>query len=342
MSDHKTQEMTHREEEILKSTIEDFISSNIPVGSKFLKKKHNYPFSSATIRSVLSNLEKQGFLTHPHVSSGRIPTETGYRIYVNELMDPAQTLPVAEKSMHKLENLTNNVEDVMEATALMLGKISRLFGIVVINRYEESILSDIELMRLGHDRIMVVLALKSGFVRSIVLNLKVDIKTTTLDLIGQILKDRLVGLSLDEIQTSIDNRLKDTEVSEHEIVQVLMKDKQGYFSVEGNSLVYTSTHDGLLSQPEFHETDSLQKLLPALEESYMAQFFSSNIMINIPQTFIGTELQDDILLDCALVTTPFEGRDVKGRLAILGPTRLPYQEITDLLQSFSMVIPNAC
>lgn len=343
MSDNKSQKITDRERQILKTTIEDFITSNVPVGSKFLKNKHNYPFSPATIRTVMAKLEGRGYLTHPHVSSGRIPTETGYRIYVNELMEqPDMSMDIAQKSMQELETLVNNVEDLMEATALMLAKITQLFGMVIISRYEKSILSNIELVRIGDDRIMVVLALKTGIVRSIVLSLKVAVKTKTLDLIGQILKERLVGLSLDEIQGSITQRLQDTEIFEHEIIQILMMDKQGYFCVGGNSLVYTSSHAGLLRQPEFNEALSLQKILPALDELYLARYFSKDVNTDDSQTLIGTEIEDELLRDCALLTTPFKGKNISGKLAVLGPTRLPYQEITALLKSFSKVIPNAC
>ena len=140
---------------------------------------------------------------------------------------------------NSLSAVADNLEDLLQATALMLGKISHLFGIVVVSHQQRSILTDIELVQMASDRIMVVLALKSGFIRSVVLNLDLAIKDSLLEIINQALKDRLLGLSLDEIQDTILDRMREPDVYDHEIVQVLIQNSGKHFIISGDKLIYT-------------------------------------------------------------------------------------------------------
>ena len=200
--------LTQRKNNILKKTIEDFISFGTPISSQRLHSCYFNQFSTATIRNSLANLEKIGMLKSIHRSSGKVPTDNGYRYYVDTLIaESSKTIQEYDNISQKLSAASNNLEDLLQATAYMLGKISRLFGIVVISKHQKNILNEIELIHLSSDRIMLVLGLNSGFIRSIVLNLKVSIDDSVLKVINQGLKDRLIGLTLDEIQENIKDRL---------------------------------------------------------------------------------------------------------------------------------------
>ena len=165
-------QLNDRENLILKTTIEDFISSGLPISSQKLYKHYFHSISPATIRNTLAGLEKKGLLKHMHTSSGRVPTDSGYRYYVDTLIqDNTSVIDEYDNISNSLSAVADNLEDLLQATALMLGKISHLFGVVMVSHQQRSILTDIELVQMASDRIMVVLALKSGFLRSIVLNL---------------------------------------------------------------------------------------------------------------------------------------------------------------------------
>ncbi len=341
MSSSKQHNLNNREAIILKDTVESFIEYSTPISSGFLKKKCGYSFSPATIRSAFSNLEQKGYLMHPHTSSGRIPTDFGYRYYVDALR-PIEVFSEysPEILQNELLNIASNVDDLLDATANMLSRISHLFGVVMISRYQHSILSDIELVPIHSNRIMLILAMESGFVRSIVLNLDVNVNSRHLELITKILKERLAGCSLEDIQATITERLKDTEIFSHEVVQILVNHSSEHFNIEKDKLIYTSSPNALLRQPEFQDINLFQRLLPALEKAYLTQVFNEKFLGKPSCTLIGDETQDKLLNNCAILTKSFIGDTVRGRLGILGPTRLPYKSIQALLNNFAEIIPS--
>jgi heat-inducible transcriptional repressor len=334
-------QLNDRENLILKTTIEDFISSGLPISSQKLYQYYFHSISPATIRNTLAALEKKGLLKHMHTSSGRLPTDSGYRYYVDTLIqDNTSMIDEYDNVSNSLSAVADNLEDLLQATALMLGKISHLFGVVMVSHQQRSILTDIELVQMASDRIMVVLALKSGFIRSVVLNLDLAIKDSDLEIINQALKDRLLGLSLDEIQDTILDRMRETDVYDHEIVQVLIQNSDKHFVISGDKLIYTSSFSQLLDYPEFHEIDKLQTLMALFNEESLEGYFDKYLIADSENILIGKEMGDSNFTGCSIVTNPFSNENIRGQMAILGPTRLPYEQIKTILTNFTEIIDN--
>ena len=334
-------QLNDRENLILKTTIEDFISSGLPISSQKLYQRYFHSISPATIRNTLAALEKKGLLKHIHTSSGRLPTDSGYRYYVDTLIqDNTSIIDEYDNVSNSLSAVADNLEDLLQATALMLGKISRLFGVVMVSHQQRSILTDIELVQMASDRIMVVLALKSGFIRSVVLNLDLAIKDSVLEIINQALKDRLLGLSLDEIQDTILDRMRETDVYDHEIVQVLIQNSDKHFVISGDKLIYTSSFSQLLDYPEFHEIEKLRTLMALFNEESLEGYFDKYLIADSENILIGKEMGDSNFTDCSIVTNPFGNENIRGQMAILGPTRLPYEQIKTILTNFTEIIGN--
>ena len=333
--------LTQRENNILKKTIEDFISFGAPISSQRLHSCYFNQFSTATIRNSLANLEKIGMLKSIHRSSGKVPTDNGYRYYVDTLIvESSKTIQEYDNIAQKLSAASNNLEDLLQATAYMLGKISRLFGIVVISKHQKNILNEIELIHLSSDRIMLVLGLNSGFIRSIVLNLKVSIDDSVLKVINQGLKDRLTGLTLDEIQESIKERLKESQYFEHEIVQILVQDPIKHFVISGQKLVYTSSFYQLLDYPEFHEINKLKTLMSFFYEKSLEEYLNNYLSDDHNNVIIGREIGDSNFRNCSIVSKPFENNNINGQMLVLGPKRLPYKDIKIILTNFTDIINN--
>jgi len=334
-------QLNDRENLILKTTIEDFISSGVPISSQKLYQRYIHSISPATIRNTLAALEKKGLLKHMHTSSGRLPTDSGYRYYVDTLIqDNTSMIDEYDNVSNRLSAVADNLEDLLQATALMLGKISHFFGVVMVSHQQRSILTDIELVQMASDRIMVVLALKSGFIRSVVLNLDLAIKDSVLEIINQALKDRLLGLSLDEIQDTILDRMRETDVYDHEIVQVLIQNSDKHFVISGDKLIYTSSFSQLLDYPEFHEIEKLQTLMALFNEESLEGYFDRYLIADSENILIGKEMGDSNFTDCSIVTNPFGNENIRGQIAILGPTRLPYEQIKTILTNFTEIIGN--
>ena len=223
----------------------------------------------------------------------------------------------------------------------MLSKISKMFGVVSISGYQSSILTDIELISIHGNRVMLVLAMDTGLVKSIVLNLKINISDHLISKITKVLKESLVGCTLQEIQSTIIGRLSDAEMYDHELVQILVNDRYSYFNIDSNNSIYTSSSNVLLRHPEFQNITLYQKILPALDKTYLSEHFNQNFTNEVDKTLIGSENGDKILYDCSIVTSHFDLGKVKGRIGIIGPKRIPYLYIQNLLNKFTEVINNA-
>ena len=239
-------DLTDREAAILSAVVECYIESGIPVSSGFLTKNCGLNISSATIRNAMSSLEQKGYLNHLHTSGGRIPTDIGYRFYVN-IIPEYQVLDnqITEKIEQELLIISNNVDELLNATAFMLAKVSHMFGVILVFGYQKSMLTDIELVALEGNRVMLVLAMDTGSVESIVLNLNLTIQPKLIQKITRILKERLVGFSLKEIQSTIRSRLNDTEMYSHGLVQILVKNSNEYVHIDNNK---STIPDSLLNE----------------------------------------------------------------------------------------------
>ncbi len=342
MSTIKLPTLNNREATILTAIIEKYIESGIPVSSGYIRKYCGLNLSPATIRAVMAALEQKGLLTHFHTSGGRVPTDVGYRFYVNATHEIIASYdPFSDNIKQELLTIVNNVDELLNATVLMLAKVSRMFGVISVSGYQRSILTDIELVSLEGNRMMLVLALDTGLVKSIVLNLDLDIQPNLVAKITQVLKDRLIGYSLNEIQSTIRVRLNDIEMYSHELVQVLVNDCEKYFDLNKNKSIYTSSYDILLEQPEFQNLTSFQRLLPALDKAYLNQHFQENFNAHSGHTLIGKENEDELLNDCSIITTEFNSDIIKGRIGVLGPKRIPYLTVQSIVEKFAEIIQSA-
>ena len=331
--------LNQREKEILKKTIEDYISFGTPISSQSLHNNYFNQLSAATIRNSLAKLEQTGMLKSIHTSSGKVPTDNGYRYYVDSLIaENNSTIQEYDNIAQKLSDASDNLEDLLQATAYMLGKISRLFSMVIISKQQKNILNEIELLHLSSERIMLVLGLDSGFIRSIVLNLNVTINNSSLKFINEALKDRLLGLSLDEIQSSIKERLKESQYFDHEIVQILVQDPNKHFKISGEKLVYTSPFYQLLDYPEFHEINKLKTLMSYIHDKSMEEYFNKYLLDGGNSIIIGKEIGDSNFNNCSIISEPFENNNINGQMLVLGPKRIPYKNIKRILTNFTDII----
>ena len=335
--------MNERESNILRIVIEEYIANNHPVGSNSIKMKHNILFSTATIRTILAKLESKGFLSHKYTSSGRIPTDLGYRYYVDHVINKDDMETGLFENVHdQLLSVSANVDELMQGTALILAKISGLFGVVIISEVRKSVLTEIELISLATDKLMMVIALKSGLLKSLVINLEISVSPNDITTVNQILRERLIGLSVDEIQESISDMLKNHNAPQHEIIQIIFQHPQLPFQLNRNNQLYTSSYKGLLSYPDFQDYEILQKTISGLNEKHIKQLLSKKNLENNMLTIIGNESENDLLNHCSIIASSFESDSITGKLGIFGPTRIPYKNIIRILKEFVEIMPNVC
>ncbi len=335
--------LSERESNILQIVIEDYIAANQPVASNNIKLKYNIPFSSATIRNIMARLEYLGFLSHAYTSSGRVPTDLGYRYYVDQIINHDEMgIGLFEDVQEQLYNVSANVDELMQGAALILAKVSGLFGVVIISEVRKSILTEIELVSLSSERLMMVIALKSGLLKSLVLNLNISVSPNDITIVNRILRERLIGLSVDEIQASISDLLKNSNIPKHEIIQIIFQHPQLPFQLNRNNRLYMSSYKGLFSYPEFQKYETIQKTISGLDEKNIKHILSSNVLEKNMLTIIGNESENDLLNHCSIIASRFDSDTITGKLGVFGPTRIPYKNIIRILKEFVEIMPNVC
>ena len=204
----ETEELNQREKAILRSIVQQFILTATPVGSRNITKKYDIGFSPATVRNIMSDLEDSGFINHPHTSAGRVPTDKGYRYYVDSLMD-VDKLNSKEKGL--IENSLNvsidETDELVKATSKLLSSITRQIACVTYPNLESGILEKIQIISLALTRILVVISIRSGLVKTITMELDTEMKESQIESVQLLLNEKLSGLSLEEIRSYFQRKI---------------------------------------------------------------------------------------------------------------------------------------
>ncbi|MCJ7507522.1 MAG: heat-inducible transcriptional repressor HrcA [candidate division Zixibacteria bacterium] len=325
--------LTDREKEILQSLIEHYIATAEPVGSRVIANKYKMGLSPATIRNTLQDLEEMGLVNQPHTSAGRVPTDKGYRIYVDSLLEPeGLTLSERERIEKEITLDYAAVEDLLEQTSHILGIVSKQLGVTIAPRFDQGILTRIDLIPVAEKKILVVLAVKSGLVRSILLEADSPLEGSDLEETKRLLNERLCGLSLGTIRESADQRVGDISSGNPKLVKLFLDSKDSIFSSVEFDQVHLGGTTNILSQPEFKNYDKLKPLISLIEEKkLLAQLFATKGIKEGITVTIGKEIERGEMESCSLVTSRYEAGELGGIIGIIGPTRMRYSKLVSLV-----------
>ena len=334
--------LSEREKSILRYIIEDFILTANPVGSRYIAKKTDINLSPATIRNVMSDLEELSFITHSHTSAGRIPTDKGYRYFVNELMD-IEPLRQAEKSKFKkqFEELDLSSDDIFKETSKILGKIAKEICIISEPNLSSGILEKLELVSLSSSKILVVVSITSGLVRTVLFDVDSQISRDKLDKLSRALNEKLSGLTLKEIRTTYMNRISDLKNEQADVINIFVDSIDKIFSDEkqGMSLYIGGTLE-ILSQPEFGNTTNYKNIIEITDDKDIV-FHILNSHSAEPGNMkisIGEENKEEKLKNLSVISTSYSIGDVSGKIAVIGPRRMDYSKMISLLNYTSELI----
>ena len=279
-------DLTEREQAILRFVVERFIETAGPIGSRTVAREHpGIDLSSASVRNTMSDLERRGFLDQPHTSAGRRPTERGYRAFVDELMEQPRLAAAEQQAVRAvLSKRIGDVDDLLRESTRLLGRLTDLLGVVLSPRLSTSVLERLELVPLAGGRLMFVLSVNGGLVKTLVLeaeaeeNLRPDrtggstpgVRRHDLARIVSILNERLGGLTLAEIRRTFEERTGDLagdRSSDPAGVIRLMRDEAALlFSEPAEGRLRHGGTQGLMAQPEFQEVDDLRALIEMVED----------------------------------------------------------------------------
>jgi len=337
--------LTNRERAILRLVVRNFIDTAGPVGSRKLARKSSLGLSPATVRNTLSDLEEQGYLRHPHRSAGRMPTELGYRAFVNELMDtPELSIPERRLLKGRLDRLMGDADTLFRETSRLLGRMSNLLGVVLSPRISTGILERLDVVPLSESNIMIVISVRSRLVKTIIYETNMDIRRGDLDRIVSILNERLAGLRLEEIRQDYAVRTKDLDDDPTGVVQLILNESAVVFGDPSEGRLTHSGTGRLLAQPEFQGMDEMRQLINLIEdEGYIVQLFeqaqeSQLDTNNWVSVGIGSEIQDESANPYSIVTARYTVGESSGTVGLLGPIRMDYGRAISLVETMASLL----
>ncbi len=329
---------TERHKHVLRFIVRSYIDTASPVGSKHLVQKYGMKYSSATVRNDMATLERIGFIKQPHTSAGRIPTDEGYKYYVKSLMKKEKlSVQEKEKIYKRMDQIGGDVNLILEEASKILGQISQELSIVVTPWISWGIFDRLELIKLNETKILVVIHVQNRIVKTVILTVESDLKISELDKVASILNERLNGLTLNEIQQTLRDRVKDIRDSNRLLLQKVIDSASDLFDFSEPFEVYTGGTQHIIFQPEFTDIHMLQSILSLIDNrKNLIRLFHRNATKT--DVRIGQENEDKRLHSFTVITTSYQrGNDV-GTLGIIGPTRMHYNRILPLIETMGAMM----
>ncbi len=342
----RSEPLSSRERRVLEAVIQTYVQTAEPAGSRTVSRRFGLGVSPATIRNTMSDLEEKGFLFHPHTSAGRVPTNKAYRAYVDALLTTAP-LPVSadkDKLTEALAGSDSPIETILRRAAQSLGILTQELGIAMGPRLSMSVLRSLDLVRVSDERLLMVLALEGGAVRTVFVEVAGSIAGTALAEVTKVLNERLSGLTLEDIRQSLGARLRDS-VSVHEareLLNIFVEEAEALFDEQipmGAEHVVLGQPSLLVEQPEFAATDRMRRLIELTERPQMlADALKKRGETSGISITIGSEHEDERLKDFTVVTAEYHAGQLAGVIGVIGPTRMPYQKVISLVNHTSQLL----
>jgi heat-inducible transcriptional repressor len=336
-----TPELSERQLRVLDAVVQSYIETAEPAGSQMIARRFGLGVSPATVRGIMSELEEMGFLFHRHTSSGRIPTDRAYRTYVDRVMHrstPSSREQLALRT--ELQGRASALEEILRRAAQVLGVLTQELGVAVAPMLDSVVLERVELVRVSAERLLLVLNLRSGVVRTIFVRVPGQMAPESVTQMTQVLNERLAGHTLYEIRTTLGERLRDAHApgEGRELLDIFIAESEEIFSLADPSGVMLGSAQMLAEQPEFASNARMRELLELTERrDLLREALQARRGAGLSIT-IGGENDDARFSDLTLVTSSYSKGELRGVIGVIGPTRMPYDKIIGLVEHTSRLV----
>ncbi|MDO5336678.1 MAG: heat-inducible transcriptional repressor HrcA [Eubacteriales bacterium] len=328
--------LDERKKRILKAIIKTYLETGEPVGSRTISKYTDLNVSSATIRNEMSDLTDMGYIIQPHTSAGRIPSDKGYRLYVDELMSEkeAEIQEIKELMIEK----TDKMEKVLKQVVRVLASNTNYATMISVPKYRGSRLKFIQLSRISGLQLVAVVVTDGNVVRNQIINLDEEMDDETILKLNLLLNTNLNGLPIEDINLGMIARLKEQAGIHSKVVATVLDAVAQTIHVEEEDMqIYTSGATNIFKYPELADKSRASELISAFEEkeqlaALIQKSLDSDTGTGI-QVYIGGENSIQTMKDCSVVTATYElGEGMHGTIGIIGPKRMDYENVVDNLK----------
>ncbi|MDD5085769.1 MAG: heat-inducible transcriptional repressor HrcA [Candidatus Omnitrophica bacterium] len=332
------EELTPRKERILSFIISSYVDSALPVGSRTIARRFGLGLSPATIRNEMSDLEEMGFISQPHTSAGRIPSDKGYRYYVNQLASRGSAPTEAIKKIgEEFRDKIRSLDELIERTSRILSSVTSEIGVVFYPHFGDLAFQHVELVSLGAGRLLSIWQTPSGIAENFIVDMGEPLGREDLGRITNFLNKELAGIPFSEMGALLERKRKeasDSLVRFYELALRLVRESverttSERFCFDGSSL--------LLEKPEFRDIEKTRHLFQALDDrkQFASVFRASSGGAGV-RVFIGHETNCGELWDCSLIASRYFLKEVPaGSLGIIGPRRMPYDRLIPIVDCVS-------
>lgn len=334
--------MDKRAQILLKTLVEHYISDGQPIGSRTLLQQSGLEVSPATIRNVMSDLERLGFIASPHTSAGRIPTQKGYRFFVDSLLT-IKPLQTSEIQLIKHELSSPDPQELISSAADMLSQLSQFAGVVMIPKRKTIIFKHLEFLPLTEKRILVIIVTSDGNVQNRIIMADKPYKTSDLTQATNYFNHHFTGHTFDEVHQKLHAELQQMQSDINRLMAAALEvsDRAGQASKE--NVVIAGERNLLQADDLSSNVASLRKLFELFERrTQLMQLLDSSQQADGIQIFIGGESQYLPLDECSMVTSPYEADgQIVGTLGVIGPTRMAYERVIPIVDVTAKLLSNA-
>lgn len=331
-------ELDDRKVTILKAIIRTYLETGEPVGSRTISKYSDLNLSSATIRNEMSDLEEMGYIVQPHTSAGRIPSDKGYRLYVDRIL---------EEKNHEVQELkdlmierTDKMEQVLKQVVKVLAANTNYATMVSAPTYHRNKLKFIQLSKVNATQILTVIMIEGNVVRNKVIDVTEELDQETVLKLNILLNSVLNGLSIEEINLAMIQNLKEQAGIHSELVGSVIDAVAEVIHSEDEVEIYTSGATNIFRYPELSDNGKASELISTFEEKQQLSDLVNQTLENSDskgiQVYIGQETPIQSMKDCSVVTATYElGEGLQGTIGIIGPKRMDYENVLKTLKTLT-------
>ena len=330
-------ELTERKKKVLRSIVDLYIRTAEPVGSKAIAELPDMKYSSATIRNEMSDLTAMGYLEQPHTSAGRVPSASGYRLYVDELMaDYRLSLDETKSINTAIEEKMQRVDKLVEKVAKLVSQATDLPAISMAARNAGTTAKRFDLISTGPSSVILVVMLSTEEVVNKLIRLPVNTTEEELKILSAVLNATMTGIAAQDMTPELLERVMSSAGNAASLVPVIVEFTAETLNRQANTNMAVAGHMRLLGQPEYKDVDKAQRVMSSLDEEALSNLPMVMQNANGTQVLVGPENVARELKDTSVVMTKFDiGDGMQGMIGVVGPTRMDYAKVTARLSYFA-------
>jgi len=326
-------ELDERNKRVLQAVIDSYIATGTPIGSNVLCKRYDFGLSSATLRNIMAELEEMGFLSHPHTSAGRIPTDQGYRYYTDGLISIGGDADELDDQIQQAAvPHSGGVQELMSEVSQFLATLSRCAGVVVAPGDPDGKYKHIEFVRLRGNEVLIIFVTSAGAVQNKLIELDEGITQHELNYFSAYLDDELAQHTLSAIRQRLVEQMREQKLMFTRLMDETCRASQ---EVQGRDAekVYIGGASQIIESPEFADVDKMRALFKAFEDKYkLLRLLDRSATADGIKVFIGSENPYFAVQGCSMVVSSYRlGANVVGTLGVIGPTRMQYKQVIQVV-----------